>query len=104
MSEEVPGEEKTEAPEEYVESVEPEEEKEEKAEEYLPEEEVEEKLPPGALNIDQLEEMIKVSDLLETAVSSDNPQPIIQQLAKIRRTARYAVRRTRSRKQRRKRR
>ncbi|RLC33957.1 MAG: hypothetical protein DRZ76_03600 [Candidatus Nealsonbacteria bacterium] len=105
MSEEVPEEEKAGTPEEYIEPIETEEGKEEKAaEEYLPEEEVEEKLPPGALNIDQLEEMIKVSNLLEAAVSSDNPQPIIEQLTKIRRTPYYTIRRVKSKKQRRKKR
>ncbi len=105
MSEETPQEEKAETPEEYIEAVEVEAEKEEEkaAEEYLPEE-TEEKVPPGAINIDQLEEMIKVSNLLEAAISSDNPQPIIEQLVEIRKVPHRAVRKVKAKKQRRRRR
>ena len=103
MSEEAPEEEKAETPEEYMEAVEVETEKEEKAaEEYLPEE-TEEKVPPGAINIDQLEEMIKVSNLLEAAISSDNPQPILEQLIEIRKVPHRAVRKVKAKKQRRRR-
>ncbi len=105
MSEETPEEEKAETPEEYMEAVEVEaskEEEEKAVEEYLPEE-VEEKAPPGAVNIDQLEEMIKVSNLLEAAVSSDNPQPIIKQLIEIRKVPHRTVKKVKSRKQRRRR-
>jgi len=105
LSEETPQEEKAETPEEYIEAVEVEAEKEEEkaAEEYLPEE-TEEKVPPGAINIDQLEEMIKVSNLLEAAISSDNPQPIIEQLVEFRKVSHRAVRKVKAKKQRRRRR
>ncbi|RLG78346.1 MAG: hypothetical protein DRO14_00870 [Thermoprotei archaeon] len=105
MSEETPEEEKAETPEEYMEAVEVEarkEEEEEAAEEYLPEE-AEEKVPSGALNIDQLEEMIKVSNLLEAAISSDNPQPIIEQLIEIRKAPHRTVKKVKGKKQKRRR-
>ncbi|MCD6428566.1 MAG: hypothetical protein J7L12_02995 [Desulfurococcales archaeon] len=47
--------------------------------------------------------MIKVSNLLEAAISSDNPQPIIMQLAEIRRVPHHVVKKTKGRKQRRRR-
>lgn len=96
MNEETPEEGGSE--EEYIEASETEG----TGEEYASEE-LEERVTPSVIDIEQLKEMIEVSNLLEAAISSSNPQTIIEQLTEIRRAYSQVVEKAKSRKQRRRR-
>jgi len=96
LNEETP--EKEGSEEEYIEASETGE----AGEEYASEE-LEERVTPSVIDIEQLKEMIEVSNLLEAAISSSNPQTIIEQLTEIRRAYSQVVEKAKSRKQRRRR-